>query len=154
MQWWQVTLSVAGGLVLLWGALVVLLLVEQRKHADRASLRDLLRLIPDVVRLLARLTRDKALPLRARIALLVLMVYLLSPIDLMPDFIPVLGFVDDALVVAIALRFATRQAGPAAIEHHWPGTPQGLAALLRLVGVSATTGEVGPWRSRHRPRSR
>jgi len=67
------------------------------------------------------------------------LVYLLSPIDLIPDFIPVLGYADDALVVAIALRFATRRAGSAAIERHWPGTPAGLRAVLRLAGLPCSS---------------
>ncbi|MCU1551929.1 MAG: hypothetical protein JWR36_2489 [Glaciihabitans sp.] len=135
-EWWQVALSVAGGLLILWAALAVVLLVEQRKHPDGASLRDLLRLAPDVARLLKRLASDRSVPLAVRIMLLALLVYLLSPIDLIPDFIPVLGYADDALVVAIALRFATRRAGTAAIQQHWPGTPEGLAALLRLAGLT------------------
>jgi uncharacterized membrane protein YkvA (DUF1232 family) len=135
-EWWQVALSAIGGLAMLWVALVVVLLVEQRKHPARASLRDLLTLAPDVARLLKRLATDRSVPLTVRIVLLALLVYLLSPIDLVPDFIPVLGYADDALVVAMAVRFATRRAGSSAIEHHWPGTPHGLAAVLRLVGLA------------------
>ena len=135
VAFFSVALGVAGGLILLWAALVVALLIEQRKHPSTASLRDLLRLVPDVVRLLARLSRDKSVSRITRIVLLALLVYLLSPVDLIPDFIPVLGYADDALVVAFALRLATRWAGSAAIERHWPGTPRGLLALLRLVGV-------------------
>ena len=89
-----------------------------------------------MLRLLKRLVGDSSVPIGVRIWLVVLLVYLLSPIDLIPDFIPVLGYADDALVVAIALRFATRRAGSAAIERHWPGTPQGLSAVLRLAGLN------------------
>lgn len=96
---------------------------------------DLLRLAPDVVRLLKRLASDRAVPIGARIWLGVLMVYLISPIDLIPDFIPALGYADDALVVAIALRFATRRAGSDVITKHWPGTLDGLVAVLRLAGL-------------------
>ncbi len=64
--------------------------------------------------------------------------YLISPIDLIPDFIPVLGYADDALVVVIALRFATRRAGSEAITRHWPGTLAGLAAVLRLAGLPSS----------------
>jgi len=71
-----------------------------------------------------------------RIWLGVLLVYLVSPIDLIPDFIPVLGYADDALVVAIALRFAVQRAGRDSVDSHWPGTPEGLAAILRLAGLS------------------
>ena len=134
-QWWQVVLSVIAGLVLVWLALVLMLWLEQRKHPGRASRTDLLRLAPDVVRLLKRLATDRTVPVGVRISLGILLVYLISPIDLIPDFIPVLGYADDALVVAIALRFATRRAGRDAVTRHWPGTPTGLAAVLRLAGL-------------------
>ncbi|TFB86854.1 DUF1232 domain-containing protein [Cryobacterium algoricola] len=133
---WQATLAVLGGLALLWVILVLILWVEQRRHPGGASLRDLLRLAPDVVRLLKRLATDRTVSIGVRIWLGVLLVYLVSPIDLIPDFIPVLGYADDALVVAIALRFAVQRAGRDAVEHHWPGTPEGLAAILRLAGLS------------------
>ena len=138
MTWWQVALSVIGGLVLVWLVLVLALWLEQRKHPARSSLKDLLRLAPDVVRLLKRLATDRTVPWGVRVWLGVLLAYLLSPIDLIPDFIPVLGYADDALVVAIALRFATRRAGNAAIRRHWPGTPAGLAAVLRFAGLPPT----------------
>ncbi len=133
--WLASGLSVLAGLVVLWLVLVLLLSIEQRRHPGRATFGDLLRLAPDVVRLLKRLASDRSVPVGVRIWLAVLLVYLISPIDLIPDFVPVLGHADDALVVAIALRFATKRAGIAAIERHWPGTPAGLAALLRLVGL-------------------
>ena len=58
--------------------------------------------------------------------------YLALPIDLIPDFVPVLGYADDAIIVALVLRSATRRAGPDALAKHWPGTPEGLTALKRL----------------------
>ncbi|MEO7349566.1 MAG: DUF1232 domain-containing protein [Terrimesophilobacter sp.] len=135
-EWLQVVLGVLGGVLLAWLLLVLVLWREQRKHPGRTSLVDLLRLAPDVVRLLKRLATDRAVPVGVRIWLGVLMVYLLSPIDLIPDFIPVLGYLDDALVVVIALRFATKHAGIDAVTKHWPGTPSGLAAVLRLAGLA------------------
>ena len=136
-EWWQVALGVVWGFLIVWVVLLLVLLVESRRHPGETSLRDLLRLAPDVVRLLGRLVRDRSVSAGVRIWLGALLVYLLSPIDLIPDFIPVLGYADDALVVAIALRFATRRAGPDAIERHWPGTERGLAAVLRLAGLTA-----------------
>ena len=61
--------------------------------------------------------------------------YLLLPFDLVPDFVPVLGFADDAVVVALVLRAVVRRAGPEAIERHWPGSEPGLAAVRRLAAV-------------------
>ena len=72
------------------------------------------------------------MPKGVRIRLALLLVYLALPFDLIPDFIPVLGYADDAIIVAITLRSVTRRAGPAALSKHWPGTPEGLVAVRRL----------------------
>ena len=138
-EWWQTLIGVLGGVVLLWLMLVSLLWWQQRHQPGGASLRDLLRLAPDIVRLLKRLAGDKTVPMGVRIWLGVLAVYLVSPIDLIPDFIPVLGYADDAIIAAIALRFITRRAGVEAIERHWPGTSEGLRAVLRLAGITGST---------------
>jgi uncharacterized membrane protein YkvA (DUF1232 family) len=135
MTWWQVVLSVAGGLVVLWLVLVVFLLVSSRAQPDKTRLRDALRLVPDVLRLLRRLIVDPTVPRGTRLWLGALLVYLLLPIDLIPDFLPVVGYADDAIVVAIAVRFATRHAGAEALDRHWPGTPQGLRAVRSLAGL-------------------
>ncbi|RFA14983.1 hypothetical protein B7R22_07820 [Subtercola boreus] len=79
---------------------------------------------------------DPTVPRGVRIWLDVLLVYLLLPIDLIPDFIPVVGYADDAIIVALLLRFATRHAGAAALDRHWPGTPQGLQALRSITGLA------------------
>ncbi|MET0887198.1 MAG: DUF1232 domain-containing protein, partial [Mycetocola sp.] len=71
-------------------------------------------------------------PLATRWSLIGLLGYLVLPIDLIPDFIPVLGFADDAIVIVIGLRFAIRHAGEPAVRRHWPGTPAGLDSLLAL----------------------
>jgi len=135
MEWWQVLVSVLGGLVLLWLALIAVLLWSSRGQSDRIKLLDALRLGPDVVRLTRRLSVDPTVPRGVRLWLVVLLVYLLLPIDLVPDFIPVIGFADDAIVVALVLRFATRHAGADSLDRHWPGTPEGLKALRTLVGL-------------------
>lgn len=134
--WWQPLISVLAGLLLLWLALLAFLWRAQRDLHERTILRQALRLIPDVVRLLRRLAADPTLPRGVRIRLLLLLAYLLSPIDLVPDVIPVLGYVDDAIIVAIALRSAIRHAGPDALAHHWPGTPDGLTVLTRLTDTN------------------
>jgi uncharacterized membrane protein YkvA (DUF1232 family) len=135
--WWQILLAVVGGLLVLWLVLVALLLLASRHQPDRTSLRDALRLVPDVLRLLRRLVADPAVPRGTRIWLVALLGYLLMPIDLVPDFLPVIGYADDAIIVAIALRYATRHAGADALDRHWPGTPQGLRALRTLAGLEA-----------------
>ena len=133
-SWMQVLVAVVGGLVLVWAALVVALWTTK---PDELRLRDAMRLLPDLVRLLKRLAADASLPRGVRIRLWLLLAYLAMPIDLVPDFIPVLGYADDAVVVALALRSVTRRAGPEAIERHWPGTPDGLVAIRRLAGLPA-----------------
>lgn len=136
MEWWEIALGVAGGVMLLWLALLATLALVYRRHSEKMRLIDGLRLGPDVVRLTRRLAADPAVSRGVRIWLSVLLAYLLLPIDLVPDFIPILGYLDDAIMVAIVLRYATRHAGADALERHWPGTPQGLAALRTLTGLT------------------
>lgn len=130
--WWSVALSVVGGLVLLWLALLLALFLVSRRSPDPVAVKDALRLVPDVVRLVRRLASDRTLPRGVRWRLWALLAYLALPFDLVPDFIPVIGYADDAIVVALALRSVTRAAGPDAVARHWPGTPEGLAALNRV----------------------
>ena len=128
-SWWSIPLSVIAGMVLIWLALVVVLWIGK---PDDLGIRDTARLLPDLVRLLKRLAADPALPRGIRIRLGLLLGYLALPIDLVPDFIPILGYADDAIVVAIVLRSVSRTAGPEALAEHWPGTPEGLVAMRRL----------------------
>lgn len=130
--WVWTILGVVGGLLLLWLALVAVLWVTK---PDAVRLRELVRLLPDVLRLLRRLAADRSLPRGVRVRLWLLLAYLALPIDLVPDFIPVLGYADDAVVVALVLRSVVRRAGVDAVDRHWPGTPEGLAALSRLAGL-------------------
>lgn len=128
-----ILLGVLGGLVLLW---LVLLAALWRARPDQAGIRAALRLLPDLIRLLRRLAGDPQLPRRARVRLALTLAYLACPIDLVPDVIPVLGYADDVVVVALALRSVVRHAGVSALERNWPGSPDGLAALLRLAGLT------------------
>jgi uncharacterized membrane protein YkvA (DUF1232 family) len=135
MRGWEIVIGVASGLVLLWLALVVSLFLIGRSRPGILQLGDALRLLPDVVRLLRRLAADPALPKGVRVRLALLLVYLLTPVDLVPDFIPVAGYADDAIVIAVALRSVSRRAGVQAIDRHWPGTAEGLLAVKRLAGL-------------------
>jgi len=118
-----------------WLALLLILWLQQRRAGRNVDWRRIVRLVADVVVLLKRLVADPEVPRGTRWWLGGLLVYLLLPIDLVPDVIPVLGYADDAIVVAIALRYALRTAGRPAIERHWPGTPEGLESLLSLAGA-------------------
>jgi uncharacterized membrane protein YkvA (DUF1232 family) len=131
---WDIVIGIAAGLALMWLALMVALWSIKGRF-DMAALRDLLRMLPDLLRLLKRLAADPTVPRGVRIRLWLLLAYLITPIDLVPDFIPIIGYADDALIVAVALRSVIRRAGPEAIRRHWPGTPDGLAAILRLAGA-------------------
>jgi uncharacterized membrane protein YkvA (DUF1232 family) len=126
---WQIAVGVAGGLLLLWLALVAALAVARPRGA---SLGEALRLLPDMLRLIKRLALDRRLPRGVRVRLALLGAYLAMPIDLVPDFIPVLGYADDAIVVALVLRSVARRTGLAALRRHWPGTDVGFAALVVL----------------------
>ena len=76
------------------------------------------------------------MPRRAKVALALLVPYLASPIDLIPDFIPGLGQLDDALLVAVALRYVIRRAGAEVVTELWPGSDDGLRTILRVAGAS------------------
>ncbi len=127
-EWAWTLVGVLGGLLLCW---LVLVAVLWTARPDEMRARELLRLLPDVLRLVHRLAGDRTLPRGVRVRLWLLLVYLAVPIDLVPDFVPVLGHADDAIVVALVLRSVVRRSGAAAVERHWPGTPDGLAALRR-----------------------
>jgi uncharacterized membrane protein YkvA (DUF1232 family) len=128
-MWWSILGGVIGGLLLTWAALLIALWLTK---PSQLGLRDSMRLLPDLLRLLKRLARDPDMPRGVRIRIALLVGYLALPIDLIPDFIPVLGYADDAIIVALTLRSIARTAGPAALERHWSGTPEGLNALRRL----------------------
>ena len=135
-HWLPIATGLAAGLALAWGGLLVALGRQARRAGRQVDWRQVARLVPDVVRLVRRLAADPAVPRPVRWWLLAVLAYLVSPIDLVPDAIPVIGYADDAIVVAVALRFVVRHAGYQALDRHWPGSPQGLQALLGLVGMS------------------
>jgi uncharacterized membrane protein YkvA (DUF1232 family) len=97
-----------------------------------------MRLLPELLRLIRRLATDPTLPRAARIRLWLLLAYLAIPIDLVPDFIPVVGYTDNAIHIALTLRSVIRRAGVPAPERHWPGTPRELTALMTLTGPPRT----------------
>jgi uncharacterized membrane protein YkvA (DUF1232 family) len=92
------------------------------------------RFIPDCLVLFRRLLGDDRTPWGAKLLLGGLVGYLAMPLDLVPDFIPVAGQLDDAIVVALVLRRLLRVTGPAVVAEHWPGPPATLGALLRAAG--------------------
>jgi uncharacterized membrane protein YkvA (DUF1232 family) len=131
MTWWiWLVLSVAV-LALLWRALVGGLLLAGR----RDDARSLVTFIPDCIVLVSRLLRDDRVPRRRKLLLVGLVGYIAPPFDLVPDFIPVAGQLDDVLVVAFVLRRFVRSGGEPLVREHWPGPEQSLRLVLRAAGV-------------------
>jgi uncharacterized membrane protein YkvA (DUF1232 family) len=93
---------------------------------------ELARFVPDCIVLFRRLLADRRVPRRRKAVLLLLLAYLVSPIDLVPDVVPVAGHLDDAVVAALALRHVLRGVEPGLLEELWPGPPESLALLVRL----------------------
>lgn len=135
MEWWQPLLGILGGLLVIYTLLLVLLWRYARDHPETVGMRDALRLVPDLLRVLRRLAADHTVPRGVRVRLVLLMIYLASPIDLIPDFIPVIGYADDILIVALVLRSLFRAAGAEPLRRHWPGTPAGLTLIEKLAGL-------------------
>jgi uncharacterized membrane protein YkvA (DUF1232 family) len=96
----------------------------------RDGLRELARFVPDCAVLATRLLRDPRVPRRRKALLAVLAGYLALPFDLIPDFIPLLGQLDDALLVVLVLRRLVL-GDEELVRERWPGTERGLATLLR-----------------------
>ena len=111
-----------------WLALILVLVLAGR----RALAREIAVLIPNLTRLFAGLLGDDRVPLRAKIVLGACVAYLAFPLDLVPDFIPIAGSLDDAIVAAFALRFVVRASPPGVVAQHWPGDPAMLDRILRL----------------------
>jgi len=132
-----------GALVALYAAMVVTLVAGARQW----DVRMIARLVPYCAILFKRLLGDPRVPARWKVASALALVYLALPFDLVPDFIPVLGQLDDAILVALVLRGLLRSAGPLLVREHWPGPAALLAPLERL--ASAVPVPDGGWR---RPR--
>lgn len=133
-------LAIAAALLLTWLALVVALVIVR---PEGKLLREALRILPDAMRLVRRLSSDPALPRGVRIRLWLLLAYLAFPLDLIPDILPVIGYADDAIVVTAVLRSVVRRAGIGPVRTHWPGTPDGLAVLERITGLADDTRQTG-----------
>jgi uncharacterized membrane protein YkvA (DUF1232 family) len=121
-------LVVGGATLALYLLFVAVLLLVGRQTAARA----LAGFIPDCVILLRRLLGDERVPRRRKVVLVALVAYLVMPIDLVPDFIPVAGQLDDVIIAAVALRYALRSGGPQLLQEHWPGPAVSLNAVMRV----------------------
>jgi len=130
--WREVLIGLGIALVTCWLLLLLgLVLVRPRG----GLLKEAVRILPDLLRLVTRMARDSSLPPGVRWRLGLLLAYLALPIDLVPDFVPVLGYADDAIVVAFVLRSVVGRVGVEEVRARWPGTDDGFAALRRLTGI-------------------
>lgn len=119
--------------VAVWLAVVLVLVATGR----RLAARELAAFLPNLIALFAGLARDPRVPRRAKVALILGAAYFSIPIDLVPDFIPVAGVADDAIVAALVLRFVVGSAGRDAVLAHWRGERATIERVLRLAGVRA-----------------
>jgi uncharacterized membrane protein YkvA (DUF1232 family) len=128
MDVWQWLLLAAFGTLILYALFIGWLLIAGRREDARA----LAGFIPDCLMLFRRLLADERVPRRRKLLLVAMIAYLAMPFDLVPDFIPVAGQLDDAILVAVVLRSVLRAGGPNLLREHWPGPPSSLNAMLRL----------------------
>ena len=127
--WLRAVLVALAVMVATWALLVLLV-----RRLPPGLLRDLASFMPDCVTTVRRLRRDPRVPRRAKVVVALAGLWLLSPIDLLPEFLPVIGPLDDVVMVALALRYAARQVPREVLVAAWPGEPR---LLERLLGGSA-----------------
>jgi uncharacterized membrane protein YkvA (DUF1232 family) len=131
MQWWAWLAISMAAFAILYALFVGWLIVRGRGDDARA----LARFIPDCIVLVTRLAREPRVPRRRKLLLLALVGYLSMPFDLVPDFVPVVGQLDDAIIVALVLRHFVRAGGESLIRELWPGPERSLALILRVPQV-------------------
>jgi uncharacterized membrane protein YkvA (DUF1232 family) len=132
LTFWVTALAIV---ILVWCALVIVLVVVGRVLLAR----ELAALVPNLVRLFGGLMRDRRVGLAPKIALGLGSLWLASPIDLIPDFIPLVGSLDDAIVAALVLRFVFATTDPTIVREHWQGDPRTLERITRLVLLGRRT---------------
>jgi uncharacterized membrane protein YkvA (DUF1232 family) len=126
-------LWVAIAALMLYAAFVAGLVLAGRRSDARAVAG----FVPDCAVLFKRLAADPRVPRRQKVALVLTAAYLALPFDLVPDFIPVAGQLDDAVLVALVLRSVARAGGGELVREHWPGPSSSLSLVLRLAGLAA-----------------
>jgi uncharacterized membrane protein YkvA (DUF1232 family) len=141
-RWGWIGAGVAAALAV-YVVFVLVFVILGRKTDARAWAR----FLPDCVILVTRLVRDERVPRRHKLLLGALVLYLSMPFDLIPDFIPVVGALDDAIIVAIVVRTVFRSAGPDLVREHWPGPQQSLDLMLRLSGNASHDPASATWRA-------
>jgi uncharacterized membrane protein YkvA (DUF1232 family) len=128
---------VVGAVIALVAGWVLLIALLWFLRPRDVSLRELIGVVPDVLRLVRDLISDRSTPTRVRLALIVLLVWIVSPIDLIPEFIPVLGPLDDVVVAVLVLRYVRRRLGEEQLRRRWRGSADGFALLTGVIGRDA-----------------
>lgn len=135
-MWWEPLLAILAGLLLFYALALVSLYTYARRHPETVSMAGAIRLLPDLLRLFRSLLTSAEVPKSIRLLILGLLAYLILPIDLVPDFIPVLGYADDVIMVALVLRAVLRRTCPELLSRLWTGNDDGLRVLLQLAGAA------------------
>lgn len=130
---WRAVLGIVATVLVVWLALIGLLWVFRPRDV---RLRELIHIVPDVLRLVRQLLTDHSAPLGVRLLLVGLLAWLLSPIDVIPEFIPILGPLDDVVVAVLVLRYVRRRLGEVELRRRWPGTTEGYELLSSVLGGS------------------
>src|SRR5512132_2251761 len=137
MQWWTWLLISLGAFLAIYASFLVWLVIRCRREDARA----LATFIPDCIVLVTRLSCDPRVPRRRKLLLIALVAYIALPFDLVPDFIPVAGQLDDAIIVALVLRHFIKAGGEPMIRELLVGPEQSLALILRLARPRRTQRE-------------
>jgi uncharacterized membrane protein YkvA (DUF1232 family) len=130
----DILVGIVAAIIALWIACLVLFWLARPRGVPA---REVLATVPDVLRLLRGLVADRSVPLDVRLVLVGLIAWIVSPIDLIPEFVPVLGPLDDIVVAVAALRYVRRRLGTDALRARWRGSDAGFAVLARIIGGGA-----------------
>jgi len=123
--------GMVGGLIALWALIIALLWLFRPRGV---GLREALAIVPDLLRLIRSLIADGTTPLDVRAVLVAMLIWIVSPIDLIPEFIPVIGPLDDVAVAVLALRYTRRRLGIERLRSRWTGSSAGFELLVRAIG--------------------
>ena len=134
-------LGIFVALLAVWLALLVLLWLFRPRDVP---LREALRIVPDLLRLVRSLIADREAPLGVRLALIFLLAWLVNPVDLIPEFVPILGPLDDVVVAVLVLRYVRRRIGEDELRRRWPGTDAGYALLTSILPGDPQSGQGDP----------
>jgi len=119
------------GLLVLWALLLALLWLLRPKGVPA---RELLRIVPHLLRLTRSVVTDGAVPLDVRLVVVGALAWVVNPIDPVPEFIPVIGLLDEVIVIVLALRYVRHRLGTADLRRRWTGSEEGFAILATVMG--------------------